>query len=75
MICDSCGACCIIFDISTLNKAAGTPCPHLDGNRRCAIYEERPPVCRAFKADEVCERIASLPFEEKLREMQKIYYA
>jgi Fe-S-cluster containining protein len=74
MICDRCGVCCVVFDISTLNKPAGVPCSHLLENGLCAIYEERPAVCRAFKADEICERLAALPFEEKLRAMREIYY-
>jgi Fe-S-cluster containining protein len=74
MICDKCGVCCVVFDISTLNKPAGLACPHLENSGLCSIYENRPEVCRAFKADEICERLASLPFKEKLREMRRIYY-
>ena len=48
-----CGACCIAPSISSpipglpQGKAAGVPCPHLDGQRRCRIFGQpgRPAVC------------------------------
>ncbi|MDR2400811.1 MAG: YkgJ family cysteine cluster protein [Deferribacteraceae bacterium] len=74
MICDKCGVCCIVFDISTLNKPAGVPCPYLSENGLCSVYEERPAVCRAFKADEICESLAALPKGEKIKRLNAIYY-
>lgn len=54
-----CGACCIAPSISSrmpgmpLGKVAGIPCIHLSENLRCSIFdsEERPQVCKAFKAE------------------------
>ncbi|WP_432454786.1 MULTISPECIES: YkgJ family cysteine cluster protein [unclassified Agarivorans] len=47
-----CGACCIAPSISSLNKAAGERCIHLNIDNLCQIFEqpERPQVCRDFKA-------------------------
>jgi Fe-S-cluster containining protein len=40
---------------------------------RCGNYENRPWVCRAFKADEICEQISGLSLEEKVKAIQEIY--
>lgn len=41
-----CGACCIAPSISTLGKAAGVACPHLDADRLCRVFgEARRPAC------------------------------
>ncbi|WP_220720135.1 YkgJ family cysteine cluster protein [Agarivorans litoreus] len=49
-----CGACCIAPSISSLNKAAGERCVHLNADNLCAIFgkAERPKVCSDFKAVE-----------------------
>lgn len=52
-----CGACCIAPSISTLGKAAGTPCRHLDAEFRCRIFAapERPACCSGLQASaEMC---------------------
>jgi Fe-S-cluster containining protein len=52
-----CGACCIAPSISSPipgmpgGKQAGVRCIHLQNDYRCGIYEERPKVCRDFKAE------------------------
>jgi len=52
--CGECRACCIVLgfeareDESPFRKAAGLPCPQLAACG-CAIYAERPPVCRRFE--------------------------
>lgn len=52
-----CGACCIAPSISSLNKPAGIPCQHLDGELRCIIFgrPERPACCAGLQASlEMC---------------------
>ena len=54
-----CAACCIAISISPSHpalpqgKPAGVPCPHLDQDLRCRLFEqpERPKTCLAFKAE------------------------
>ena len=47
-----CAACCIAPSISSLNKPAGVPCRHLDGELRCTIFgqPERPACCAGLQA-------------------------
>ncbi len=52
-----CGACCVAPSISSEipglpgGKPANTKCIHLQEDLRCGIYEQRPKVCRDFKAE------------------------
>jgi len=54
-----CGACCIAPSISSPipgmpgGKPAGVRCIHLTEDNRCAIYDQRPKVCRDFQAEEL----------------------
>jgi len=34
-------------------------CPHLTADNLCAVYEDRPQICRDYAADWLCERIAA----------------
>ena len=45
--CGACDACCVVFEIQvpSIAKPAGVPCKHLT-KTGCAIYEERPEMCR-----------------------------
>ena len=59
----NCGACCIAPSISSPipgmpeGKPAGARCIHLRTDYSCGIYENRPAVCRDFRAEEgVCGR-------------------
>jgi hypothetical protein len=47
-----CGACCIAPSISTLDKPAGMPCPHLDAGLRCTLFgrAQRPACCAGLQA-------------------------
>jgi hypothetical protein len=47
-----CGACCIAPSISSLSKAAGQPCRHLDAQMHCTIFgrPERPACCSGLHA-------------------------
>ena len=52
-----CGACCIAPSISSLNKPAGHPCPHLDEDWRCRLFgrTERPACCSGLQpSPEMC---------------------
>ncbi|MCX8083796.1 MAG: YkgJ family cysteine cluster protein [Calditerrivibrio sp.] len=71
--CHICGACCIAYEISTLNKPAGEPCRYLLSDGRCGNYENRPEVCRAFKPDEICVLLSTCTLEEKIHVIHKIY--
>jgi len=71
--CLMCGACCVAYDISTLNKEAGKPCVYLSDDKKCSNYENRFDVCRGFKPDEICILISSLKFEDKVKVIQNIY--
>lgn len=46
--CGKCYACCVALriNVDTLKKDADIPCKNLDKNKGCAIYKDRPPVCR-----------------------------
>lgn len=55
----NCAACCIAISISPSmpalpeGKPAGMPCPHLDEQLRCQLFEhpDRPKTCLRFKAE------------------------
>jgi hypothetical protein len=52
-----CGACCIAPSISSLDKPAGVPCRHLDGELRCRLFgqPERPGCCSGLQPSaEMC---------------------
>ena len=52
-----CGACCIAPSISSLNKAAGKACAHLDTGMLCKIFgqAERPACCSGLQpSEEMC---------------------
>lgn len=72
-VCFTCGACCIAYDISSLNKPAGVPCKNLSVDGKCSDYENRPQVCRDFKADNMCVFISTMPLTKKVEILQKIY--
>jgi hypothetical protein len=66
MECLKCGTCCTAPDIMTLAKPLGVRCGYLDENGLCAIYEERPAVCRGYQADEICREIAAPTLAERV---------
>lgn len=52
-----CGACCIAPSITSLGKAAGVPCRHLDAELRCRLFglPERPSCCGGLQPSrEMC---------------------
>ncbi|HBG05883.1 MAG: hypothetical protein A2075_07935 [Geobacteraceae bacterium GWC2_58_44] len=66
MECLRCGTCCVAPDISTLGKRAGERCRHLSDTLNCNIYQERPAVCRGYRPDEICGRIAAASLDERV---------
>jgi len=66
MDCLRCGACCVAPDIAALDKPVGVPCRHLTGERTCAIYDERPAICRAHRPDEICRAITAPTLEGRV---------
>ncbi len=73
MECSKCGACCVAPDISSLGKALGVRCPHLKDDNLCAIYENRPQICRDYAADWLCERIAAPTLQERVHNYLKVF--
>jgi len=45
--CGDCQICCEVMAVAPLSKPPATRCPH-QSTGGCAIYAERPPVCRGF---------------------------
>ena len=72
--CTACGACCTAPDIHALNKPLGVPCAHLGEGCLCAVYLQRPAVCRNYRPDWVCGEVAPLPtLEARARRFLEIY--
>ena len=67
MDCTRCGACCVAPDIAALGKPLGVRCPHLGEDNLCAIYEDRPDICRRYAADAFCLQIEAPTLEERVR--------
>lgn len=47
--CGECSMCCKLLRVESLDKPQGKWCGHARPGKGCAIYEERPGDCRAFK--------------------------
>lgn len=73
MECSGCGTCCVAPDISTLGKQAGQRCRHLSGALRCAIYTERPAVCRGYRPDEICLAVAAPTLDERVANYLRLF--
>lgn len=46
--CDGCTYCCVLPEIDHFDKPADMPCRHCVDGQGCAIYAERPALCRDF---------------------------
>jgi hypothetical protein len=55
--------CCSALEIDELKKPAGPACAHCAAGGGCAIYPERPQVCRDFE----CEWLTSRAFPRHMR--------
>lgn len=64
--CLKCGTCCVAPDITALAKPLGMRCVHLGDDMLCAVYAERPGVCRGYRPDEICTRIAAPTLAERV---------
>lgn len=73
--CFICGLCCTALSISSLNKDTGVPCKYLLSDNKCSIYEERPQVCRDFKADSFCVLLKTLSRKEQIEVIKDIFDA
>ena len=71
--CDMCGVCCEAYSISSLNKKAGEKCLKLQDNGKCSDYENRPKVCRDFKADNFCMLLTTLSKKDKLKVIKEVF--
>ena len=71
--CTECGACCVAPDIAALDKPAGVRCEHLLADNRCAIYEDRPLVCRQYQPDETCLMIEAPTLTERVSKYQALF--
>lgn len=67
MDCARCGTCCVAPDIASLQKPLGIRCPHLSDSCQCTIYDDRPAVCRSYRADSFCRLIDAPTMEERVR--------
>jgi len=66
MECLKCGTCCTAPDIKALEKPVGVRCRHLDDDGLCAIYSERPAVCRSYRPDAICLEISAPTLAERV---------
>ena len=73
MECSGCGTCCVAPDISALGKKIGERCPHLAEGERCGIYAERPAVCRGYRPDEICRKVAAPTLEERVARYLELF--
>ncbi len=64
--CLKCGTCCTAPDIAALDKSLGVRCVHLGDDLLCAVYGERPAVCRGYRPDEICVWIAAPTLTERV---------
>ena len=60
-------------DIAALGKPLGERCPHLTAENLCAVYENRPQICRDYQADWLCERIAAPTLPERVRNYLAVF--
>lgn len=71
--CTKCGTCCTAPDIAALNKPVGVRCGHLDETGLCAIYEERPAVCRGYRPDELCRMVSAPTLDERVKKYLQLF--
>ena len=61
--CGACTMCCSALEIAHFNKPAGPLCANCRLEGGCAIYAQRPPVCRDFE----CEWLTRRDLSRQLR--------
>ena len=60
-------------DITALGKPAGVRCRHLEADLTCRIYPDRPGVCRGYRPDEICDRVAAPTLAERVRRYRDLF--
>ncbi len=73
MNCMRCGTCCTAPDITTLGKPQGIRCLHLLDTMQCAIYDERPAVCRSYRPDDICLNISAQTLAERVEKYLRLF--
>ncbi|KAF0219476.1 MAG: hypothetical protein FD174_1936 [Geobacteraceae bacterium] len=73
MECLRCGTCCTAPDITAMGKPLGVRCAHLTDTMQCAIYDERPAVCRGYRPDEICLSIAAPTMGERVEKYLRLF--
>ncbi len=71
--CHICGMCCEFMSISSLKKEIDVRCEYLEKDNKCSDYENRPKVCREYKADLLCYFISSLDHDEQVKIFKSVY--
>jgi hypothetical protein len=46
---------------------------HLEDDGLCAVYEERPAVCRGYRPDEICARVAAPTLAERVEKYRGLF--
>jgi uncharacterized protein len=64
--CGSCTMCCSALEIAELQKPAGPLCSNCRLGDGCAIYQDRPQVCRDFECEWLTRRDLSRRFRPDL---------
>jgi uncharacterized protein len=64
--CGSCTMCCSALEIAELKKPAGPSCVNCSRAGGCAIYPDRPQVCRDFECEWLSRRDLSRLFRPDL---------
>lgn len=73
MDCKLCGTCCVAPDISSIGKKLGERCVNLSADGLCAIYDERPAVCRHYRPDDICTMIAAPTLAERVSRYHALF--
>lgn len=73
MECRMCGTCCVAPDIAALDKPLGERCIYLLPTGICSVYHQRPEVCRNYRPDELCGKIAAPTMEERVARYLQLF--
>ncbi|GAM10146.1 hypothetical protein OR1_02434 [Geobacter sp. OR-1] len=73
MECMRCGTCCVAPDISALGKPPGVRCSNLLNDGSCSIYNERPAVCRGYRPDEICLKVAAPTLDRRVAKYLELF--
>ena len=71
--CRRCSTCCVAPDIAALGKPLGVRCAQLLESGLCAIYAQRPDICRRYQPDELCDTIHATTLDERVRNYLTVF--